>query len=357
MSDTPVVKPKRSRRRKLRYALWSLGALVVLVLAAGGVEYARLQPLNHFRHVPVRSAPSSTGSAVSTGGGATGTSTSGPGGSSGTTPITSVTAPAQKPDTFNVLLLGSDERTGGAPGHSDSIIIVHVDLNKQQYNMLSIPRDTRIYLSGFGCTKITSVMYLEQANRGMQAGTQDAIDAISNLTGLPINYYAETNYWGLQDIVNSIGGITMHIPFPVTLTHPWYGADGGKYFAPGNYTLGGQLVTDIVHERYSLANGDYGRQQLQEEALIGIAKKVLEHPTFAPAVIRGIPKYLISTDMSTQDMLSLVLAVRHFQTSQVHYYQATGIGKLMYNDPLQANDDEILLNMAALHQIVQQHFE
>ncbi|MFD1674328.1 LCP family protein [Alicyclobacillus fodiniaquatilis] len=305
----------------------------------GVYEYYRLQPKHHFENPPLLSKDTAKATK---------------------NPVKyNQQVVSAAPETFNVLLIGSDERTEDGAGHSDSIIIVHVNLKNNSYNMLSIPRDTRVYMDGYGYTKLTSVMYIDQADHGLQKGIQAAIDAISGLTGLPINYYAITNYWGLQDIVDTVGGINMKIPFPVTLTHAWYPQDQGKQFNPGTYAMDGQMVTEVVHERYSLANGDYGRQQLQEEALIGIARKVMKPTSMTklPAVIRALPKFLIGTNMNTSDMLSLALEAKHFSSSKIHYYQVSGKQQAMYNDVLKADDDEVVLDMQQLDNIIDRYFQ
>ncbi|GAA3319164.1 hypothetical protein GCM10020331_024930 [Ectobacillus funiculus] len=102
------------------------------------------------------------------------------------------------------------------------MIIVHVDLNKKEYHAMSIPRDTRVHLDGYGYTKLTSVQYIKQATEGTQQGVDAAIKAVSDLTGVPINYYVETNYEGLQALTDAVGGIHMNVPFDVKLTHSWY---------------------------------------------------------------------------------------------------------------------------------------
>ncbi|WP_303802748.1 LCP family protein, partial [Alicyclobacillus macrosporangiidus] len=151
-----------------------------------------------------------------------------------------------------------------------------MDIPKHDYEVLSIPRDTRVNLPGYDETKITHANYLAELKGSESAGIQATLQAVSDLTGLTINYYAETDYWGLQDIVDAVGGISMDVPVDVKLTHPWYHEDYGKVIPKGEHFLDGKMVTEIVHERYSLPDGEFDRQRLQEAALVGIAKQVLQ---------------------------------------------------------------------------------
>ncbi|WP_141770540.1 LCP family protein, partial [Bacillus sp. MUM 116] len=174
-----------------------------------------------------------------------------------------------------------------------------------------------------------------------------------------INYYVETNYWGFQSMVNSVGDIDMHVPFDVTLTHPWYKENKNKVIQAGNHTLDGKLVTEIVHERYSLKNGEYGRQQLQEEAMKGIAKKALDPSNIAnlPSLINSISDFIVASNMSTSDMLSLGLAVKEFDPNkQLSYHQLHGVGKSMYDDILKANNSQIVLDQQQIKEIMSKYF-
>lgn len=355
-------RPRQQSRRVWKYGLLSLALLSIGVGGFALYEYEHLQPGKHFRNLPVlgvnQPAVSSTPTVAPE------NTTSAPAGSTvGNT--SSLSAPSSSghvltlpPGVVNVLLIGSDKRKGDTAGHSDSMLIVHVDLRTHQFNVVSIPRDTRVYLVGYGYTKLTSVQYIGQATQGTVRGILDAIQSVTALTGVPINYYAETDYWGLQDIVDSMGGINMYVPFNMTLTHPWYGQDGGKFISQGDHFFNGRMVTEVVHERYSVPGIDYGRQQLQEEAMIGIAKTLLTPTSITkiPAFLRQLPNYLVATNMSVSDMLSLALANQHFQASDVHYYQIPGTSEIRYDDILQANNDELILNTADMKKIISAHF-
>lgn len=321
-------KPKKSHKR-LRYTLLILAILLLSATGFGAYAYQRLNPQNHFKNLQAI----------------------------GVSPTSNYKA---KAGVFNVLLIGTDARKGDPAGHTDSMVLINADLNKHTYNLLSIPRDTRVYMQGYGYTKLTTVQYISQIKHGTQAGIVDTVKTISNLTGVPINFYAETNYWGLQYMVDAIGGIDMNLPFDVTLTHPWYAEDNGLTFKAGTHSLNGKMVTEIVHERYSLPGTDYGRQQLQEEALIGIAKKIVQpaNVTKYPALSNSLSNFLVATNMSQEDMISMGLGIKSdfHPNQQIHYRQVKGTNVVMYDDVLQANNDQVVLDSGQLQSVVQQYF-
>lgn len=329
-------KSKKRRRRGLRYALLVLVIFIFGATGAGAYEYHRLSPQNHFKNLK---AIGESKSASTT---------------------SSKPKIKEKSGVFNVLLIGSDARKGDSASHTDSMVLIHADLTNHTYNLLSIPRDTRVYMEGYGYTKLTSVQYISQVHNGKKQGIIDAVKAISHLTGVPINYYAETNYWGLQDMVNAIGGIKMDLPFKVTLTHPWYKQDKNMTFSAGVHSLNGKMVTELVHERDSVPGTDYGRQKLQEAALIGIAKKVMQPSSIKnlPGLIHSMSKFLVATNMTKEDMASMALGVKSdfHPKKQIHYRQVKGKSEVMYDDILQANNDEVILDPGQLKSVIKKYF-
>jgi LCP family protein required for cell wall assembly len=231
------------------------------------------------------------------------------------------------------------------------MLLMHVDLQKNQINAVSIPRDTRVHTDGYGYTKLTSVQYISEAKNGTKQGVEDAVKAVSDLTGVPINYYVETNFVGFQSMVDALGGIQMTVPMEVKI--------GSQTINAGNHFFDGKTVLSLVRERHSLANGDFGRQQLQLEALKGIAKEALKpsNMTNLPSLIQSTSNYLIATNMSTSDMVSLGLAVKNIDlNNQLHYQQLQGVGQVLYDDILKAKNDEIVIDEQQMKSVIADNF-
>ncbi|WEG13292.1 LCP family protein [Pullulanibacillus sp. KACC 23026] len=318
---------RRTNRRKfLKRLLYSVLAIVIIV--GGGVAFAyyKLSPANHFKASKVISP-----------------------GSSNVKP---------KTGTVNFLLLGSDQRKGDKLGHTDSILLIHVDFNTNKISAVSIPRDTRINVPGYGYTKLTSVQYIEQADKGPKDGIVAAVQTISQMTGVPINYYAETNYGGLKSMVDVLGKVEISVPFDVTFTHPWYKEDKDMVIKKGTQQLDGKMVTELVHERDSVPGTDFGRQKLQERALVGIAKTAMkpQHIADLPSLIKQSSNFLTDTNMSQTDMLSFGLAVKKLDLAHIKYYQIKGTSQTMYDDILQRDNDQVVLDQTSLEETMS-HFK
>ena len=200
----------KKRKSKWRVFLLSFLGVLIIAVAALGYEYYQLQPNNHFKTIPVVSSGKTVPKEK-------------------TEPQSNASAPA-----FNILIMGSDQRPGQKIGHSDTMMLMHVDLGNKQINAVSIPRDTRVHLDGYGYTKLTSVQYILQANKGPKKGIEGAVNAISEFTGVPINYYVETNFEGLQSMIDAVGGIQMNVPTTEKI--------GSQIISPGTQFFDGKMV-------------------------------------------------------------------------------------------------------------------
>ncbi len=108
-----MIRKHKKRRHFFRRFILILAVLIAAGTTVAAFEMHRLNPLNHFNNLKtVGGDPSEV---------------------------------KQKAGAFNVLLIGNDERKkNSTASHTDSMVLIHVNLNKHTYNLLSIPRDTRV---------------------------------------------------------------------------------------------------------------------------------------------------------------------------------------------------------------------
>jgi polyisoprenyl-teichoic acid--peptidoglycan teichoic acid transferase len=98
----------------------------------------------------------------------------------------------------------------------------------------------------------------------------------------------------------------------------------------------------------------------QVEVMKGIAKEALSPGNIPklPSLINSTSNYVIATNMSTSDMLSLGLAMKNFDLNkQLNYKQLPGVGKNMYDDILKANNAEIVIDPQQMKTIIAQYFQ
>jgi len=105
----------------------------------------------------------------------------------------------------NILLLGTDSAKS-RPGnrHSDSIMVVHTDPDHHRIVYLSIMRDLRVNIPGYGTQKINAAYQF--------GGPRLAIRTIRAVTGIPINHIALVDFAQFQKLIDDLGGVTIDVP-------------------------------------------------------------------------------------------------------------------------------------------------
>lgn len=121
---------------------------------------------------------------------------------------------------INILLLGMrGEHVDGGGLLSDTIMVLSIhpgngkeDLPKA--SLVSVPRDLYVTVPGTSDKqKINAVHYYgEQKGKGL--GMEYMKQIISEITGQSIQYAVTINFKGFEDLVNAIGGITVHLDEP-----------------------------------------------------------------------------------------------------------------------------------------------
>ncbi len=110
-----------------------------------------------------------------------------------------------KPTT--ILLLGTDAAPGEARRglrHSDSMMLVRTDPDLHRIYYLSIPRDLRVEIPGYGTDRINTAYQV--------GGAPLAIRTVASYTGIPIDHVAVVDFQRFKELIDSIGGIDITVP-------------------------------------------------------------------------------------------------------------------------------------------------
>lgn len=97
---------------------------------------------------------------------------------------------------------------------ADVNLVVCVNPLEKQVLMVSVPRDTQVNLHKNGkMDKIThSAMY----------GINETIQTLEDFLDLKVNYYAKTNFSGITNIIDALGGVEVDSPYEFTTLHGNY---------------------------------------------------------------------------------------------------------------------------------------
>lgn len=148
-----------------------------------------------------------------------------------------------------ILFIGSGARPGDDVEHSlaDSIHIVSIVPAKHKAAILGIPRDSYVSIPDRGSAKINAAM--------VYGGPPLLVQTVESLTGIKLDYWALTTFWGFQAMINSIGGLTVDVPFAMS------DSSSGSNFEPGVQKLRGKEALAFARDRHSLPAGDFGRSE------------------------------------------------------------------------------------------------
>jgi LCP family protein required for cell wall assembly len=181
---------------------------------------------------------------------------------------------AESGEPQTIMLIGSDERSesaiGGSGGaRSDTIILVRLDPDQKATALLSLPRDLKVRIPGYGTDKINAAYSL-----GREKLTLRTVTAV---TGIPIHHVININFGGFTAAVNELGCAYIDIDRRYFNDNSGYEPDYATIdLKPGYQKVCGRDALDYV--RYRHEDTDIVRAARQQEFLrqlkqqIGITK-------------------------------------------------------------------------------------
>jgi LCP family protein required for cell wall assembly len=196
---------------------------------------------------------------------------------------------------LNFVCIGIDRGSNkGETGwcRSDVLMFVSIDFKNKRVALVSIPRDTKVTIAGYGTEKINAAHSLY--------GPAGAIDAVKSLLGVSaIHHYVEVDFEAFKGIVDAIGGVPVHMDYEIR--DPKVGCLGA-----GDIMLTGKDALVLCRSR-DLPNGDMDRIANQQKFLKAMAQTAINkvrNVDDIQRVLNAIVPYLV-TDMPGGDFLTL----------------------------------------------------
>lgn len=198
----------------------------------------------------------------------------------------------------NVLVLGVGDAGHAGEKLTDTMLVMSINAKKRTAVYISIPRDLRVRPEGYNAVKIN------QANA--LGGSELARKTVEDVLGIEIQYTLTTNFNGLKDLVDAVGGIDVVVE--KTLSDPEYPCSDdenrscGFLLKAGPQHLDGALALQYARCRKGNCGNDFGRAARQQEVIDKVRAKV-ENPRILlhPAEIAGIAGAIrnnMTTDLS-----------------------------------------------------------
>ncbi|MEL6604062.1 MAG: LCP family protein [Cyanobacteria bacterium J06614_10] len=251
----------------------------------------------------------------------------------------------------NILVMGLDEAKdveGAEPddlvGRTDTMLLVRVDPEQKVVNVMSIPRDTRVEIPGYGYDKIN------QAN--FEGGAELAAQTVmQNFSSVEIDRYVRISTVAFKEIVDLVGGIEVLVPKAMQYEDKTQGLVID--LQPGLQNLNGDEAEQFARFRQD-SYGDIGRVQRQQ-----ILLKALRQRIASPMVLPKLPQIIrvlqqrIDTNLSVEELLALTGFGLNLETKDLHMVMLPGD----FSDPEEYGASFWLPDYAASSDLMRTYFD
>ncbi len=208
---------------------------------------------------------------------------------------------------INILLLGRDAQNPIYSGNTDSITILSIDKNTKKVALLSIPRDSKVDIPGYGMDKINAAYG--------DGGTNLTIKTVENFLNIHIDYYVVIDFEEFKSIVDTLDGINVNVEPQIAAYRPEL-APAGPHILNGDQTL--------LYARFRQDNqGDVGRVKRHQKIIAGIVNESLK-----PSNLPKLPSILNQLSANTH--------------TNVPVYDSVMLGKLLLDFDINNAPAEII---------------
>jgi LCP family protein required for cell wall assembly len=251
----PEKKPKTKK-----VLLWTGGTMAFIVLATAGGAYLYIDHLND-------NITSVSDDGAGTGG-------------------------FSKNKAINILLIGTDKRTGkgngsygdkGSVGHADTTILLHVSKDRSNATALSIPRDLIVDVPDCPTTQEDGSQKVIPGTQGVRFNTSLGQDGrtpsctmrtVTELTGIKPDNFMVADFNAVKTLTSAVGGVK------VCLAKDIDDEDSKLNLKKGEHVVEGEMALAFVRTRHSVGTGgDLSRIGLQQQFLGALMRKLKSNDT------------------------------------------------------------------------------
>ncbi|MFC9909046.1 LCP family protein [Streptomyces sp. NPDC127197] len=199
------------------------------------------------------------------------------------TPSVSPSASMPPGEALNILVLGSDSRSGAenqalgggdssGGARSDTAMVVHLDAGRTDATVVSIPRDTLVtrpscpLASGGETAEAYNAMFNSAYSVG---GPVCAVKTVESMTNVRMDHYIEIDFSGFAKLVDALGGVT------VTTDEDIDDEDSHLTLPAGTHHLDGEQALGLARTRHGIGDGsDLGRIGLQQQLVKALLEQI-----------------------------------------------------------------------------------
>jgi LCP family protein required for cell wall assembly len=255
-------RPAKKVSKSKKIMLWTGGTMAFVLVAGAGAAYFYIEHLNN-------NIASVSDDGASTGG-------------------------FSKDKAINILLIGTDKRTGkgnadygdaGSVGHADTTILLHVSKDRSNATALSIPRDLITDIPDCPTTQEDGTQKIIPGTQQVRFNTSLGQDGrtpsctmrtVTELTGVKPDNFMVADFNAVKTLTSAVGGVEVCVG--KDLDDP----DSHLKLSKGMHTIEGEQALAFVRTRHAVGfGGDLSRIGLQQQFLSSLMRKLKSNDTLS----------------------------------------------------------------------------
>jgi LCP family protein required for cell wall assembly len=237
-------------------------------------------------------------------------------------PLTTQTRYMSGDGRVNVLVLGYGGGDHPGPYLTDTMMVISLNLKDHATTMISVPRDLWVQVPpGSGDYAKLNTAYvngLENGYNGISAGPvaggAEAARKVTEILGIPVNYWLTINFNGFRALVDALGGVDVDVPVgwtAINLGGDGLPGNGVATFKAGWQHMDGERALQYARARYitnpASEGTDFARAKRQQVLLHAIVDRARSLSAL-PGLFRAMDalQQTIYSNLSLADLTALM---------------------------------------------------
>ncbi len=229
-------------------------------------------------------------------------------------------------DVYNILLIGTDNRSVGGVGRSDVMMLVSINQKTETIHLTSFLRDCYVSIPGYGKTRL---------NHSFAYGGPDKLmETLEQNFKVHVDRYVAVDFYSFMDVVDTLGGVWLYLSEEEVKVANKYIWSMNKLldvewsedyiWATGWLKLNGKQA--LAHARNRFVGSDYERTARQRNIINQIINgcKVANASTLVDLAQVILPQ--ITTDMTKSEILSYAANIGAYVGYSIEQHQIPAEG-------------------------------
>jgi LCP family protein required for cell wall assembly len=229
---------------------------------------------------------------------------------------------------FTVMVIGLDVRPSqeGQPARTDSILLVHVDPEKNKASLLSIPRDSMMLVPAGDGTyfqdRINTAYVYNWSSQDPDSAPAALAETIERNLGIKIDYRVIFDQRGAAKVIDSADGVKVFVRNEFGQAD--YSDDDvqvvPQFFPAGTLHLNGYQA--VAYGRIREGSSDFDRIQRQQQVAEGLVEQLSAAPWNAPRLwsVWNAYESAVETDMGLRESAGLFAFLKRIGTDRIVTY-------------------------------------